>query len=211
MKDIMMDLFYAELDNTLLENTDFIKAYSKLVFNRGFIFKRVGSVPQASLQNFITRLDTKIAGVQFQNTGEIKRIGANQDVHDFVFDFLTNTNIKDLNWQYKDEEQFTFIEPVYNSIEKFRTIGLFEIDRVELKNRLHQIAGLGSAYDKLKESGEEIIQLIDDFLDKLELSKDDRVILATQPWGQFCIGVFFSGIFILRKTDLIIFTVDDYD
>lgn len=207
----MKDLIFVELDNASLESTDFIKAYSKLVFNHGFIFKRVGSLPQESLQKFIARLNKEIIDVPIQNTGEVKKMDANQDVHDFIFDLLTNINIKNSNWRYNDDEQFTFIKPEYNSRESFRKLGLFEIDPFELKNTLFHIAHLGSAYDNLKESEEEIIQMIDDFVNELELAKDNRVILATQPWGNFCIGLFFSAIFILRESDLIIFAVDDYD
>jgi hypothetical protein len=206
------DLHFIELDNSALENTAFYLAFSSLSFNRGIIFKRIGTQPAFVLAEVIENIDKDVLDVVIHDHNAVgglavytKAIGANIEVHDFIFDLLTHHDI-DKKWRYNDDDYFTEFSVEYNSKERFREIGFSEIDIGEFGRILLSMAMRGSVYDKMKNYPK---AMINEFVSSL-LTGNDRIIVNTQPWGEYYIG-WFTCFFVVRKADVLIFAVDDYD
>lgn len=208
----LKDLHFIELDSSTLENTAFYLAFSSLSFNRGIIFKRIGTQPAFVLSEVIENIDKEVLDIVIHDHNAVgglavytKANGANIAVHDFIFDLLTHHDI-DKKWRYNDDDYFTEFSSEYNSKERFRGIGLYEIDVEDFSRRLLLMAMLGSCYDKMENYSK---VMISKFIGSL-LTGNDRIIVATQPWGEYYIG-WFTCFFVIRKTDVVILGVDDYD
>jgi len=204
------DLNLLELDTSELETTKFYSAYSSLPFNRGVIFKQIGTHPNSDLSDIINELNKEVYEVTIQNTGEVTRIKANIQIHDFIFDLLTHKDI-DKKWRYNDDAFFTELSEEFNSQQRFRKIGLYEISKEDFTNRLVGWSTIGSCYGNMPDYGEqERRQMIDSFIDSLLSDPTDRIIVSTQPWGEYLIG-WFECFFIIRKANVLILGQDDYD
>ncbi|WP_269236726.1 hypothetical protein [Flavobacterium flavigenum] len=200
------DLDLLELDNSKLESTKFYSVYSSLSFNKGIIFKRIGTKSSLVFSGSISK---EINEVKNQNTGGLIRIEANNQIHDFIYELLKHKDI-DKKWRYNDDVFFTEFSMDFNSLESFRKIGLFEINSEEFKRNLLSLAIVGSCYKRINYSEQEIKTMIQDFVDQLLNDVTDRIIVSTMPWGEYHIG-WFACFFIIRKNDIIIFGQDDYD
>lgn len=203
------DLDLLELDNSKLESAKFYSAYSSLSFNKGIIFKRIGAKSSLVFSEIIGELSKEINEVDIQNTRELIRIKANNHIHDFIYELLTHNDI-DKKWIYNDDSFFTEFSIDFNSLENFRKIGLFEFNIEEFKRNLLGLAILGSCYERMNYSEQQIKTMVQDFVDQLLNDVTDRIIVSTMPWGEYHAG-WFNCFFIIRKDDIIIFGQDDYD
>lgn len=204
------DLNLLELDTSNLEATKFYSAYSGLPFNRGLIFRQIGTHPQSDLADIINGLNREVYEVTIQNTSDVTRIKANMQIHDFIFDLLTHKDI-DKKWRYNDGASFTELSEKFNSQQSFRKIGLFEIAKEDFTNRLEGWSMMGSCYGRMPDYGEEERrQMINSFIDSLLSDPDDRIIVSTQPWGQYLTG-WFECFFLIKKATVLILGHDDYD
>lgn len=203
------DFDLLELDNLDLEKTEFYKAYSSVPFNRGIIFKRIGAQSNLVISEVVTSLNKEINEVTIQNINNVEKIGANVQIHDFIYELLTHEDIYK-KWRYNDDEFFTEFSKEFDSQENFRKIGLFEIDAEDFINRLFNLSIVGSCYGRMNYDEQQIKIIIQEFVNQLLNDSSNRIVVSTQSWSSYFTG-WFECFFIIRKNDLIILGQDDYN
>ncbi|MEP7264470.1 MAG: hypothetical protein ABI772_08230 [Bacteroidota bacterium] len=204
----LYDLVFTEI-NIDLEKTDFITEYSKLSFNDGFLFK---TVEPDLKQKFREILNTVLKPIEKPDFN-IKFQRANSDVNDFIFHLINNESLQSKNWGlHEDDSDFLQITDSYNTEEKFRTLGIYELDKNNLQKRLYTEAKEGSIYIDWKVSDRLTEKMIQQFTDTLFSESDDCRAFEFEVWGDYIMGYFLGFLLInISKGQVTFFVKDDYD
>ena len=191
----MEKMKFTEVENGILENTEFYNFFSNLSFNRGIIFKRLSTNSPLEFAEIIKNVkSTKL------------------EIGKFIFSFLKNRTIQTMNWRYNDDDFFAHIIDKYDSEKKFCEIYFEERNIDEMTHTLNNITQRGSVYESYKISESKAKSLIFDFIEKLQKTIDiKRIFYCYEPWNKTLSPSEFECFFIISNNEILIFNKDDYD
>ncbi|MCU0351745.1 MAG: hypothetical protein MUF43_13110 [Flavobacterium sp.] len=204
----LYDFIFTEIDIGL-EKTNFIKEYSKLPFNDGFLLK---TVQANSIEKFKKILNT-IAVPSEKLDFNIKFQRANQDVNNFIFHLINNENLKSKNWGiHEADTDFLQIIDDYNTEVKFQAIDVYELNKNKLQDRLYCAAREGSIYESWTVPDRQTEKMIYQFVETVFPDSDKYKAFEFTNWGDYIMGYFIGFILInIDKGHLTFFAKDDYD
>jgi hypothetical protein len=195
--------------NSGLEKTDFIIEYSKLSFNDGFLLKTVEPDSKEKFSEILSTVPKPVEKLDFN----IKFQRATLDVNNFIFHLINNKSLKLKKWGlHEDDSDFLEIIDSYNTEEKFQTIGIYELNKNKLQNRLYTEARQGSIYDDWSISDGRTEKMIHEFTDYAIPNGANYRAFEFENWGDYIMGLFIGFIIInIDKGHLTFFAKDDYD
>ncbi|OYQ33909.1 hypothetical protein CHU92_12535 [Flavobacterium cyanobacteriorum] len=197
-----------ELDLSEAKASKYFLDLSVLPWNRGIIFKRIGSVDEQMLLNYISEL-LKNSCSSIVTRNSIKYLRADEKINDFIFCLLKHPDIQK-KWKYNDDVAFDEMSQRYETKNDFKKLEIYEIGEESISEHLKIVFTQGSVYSPIRRfTDSEIIAFSEEFQKKLS-GKTIEKIFKTHSWGINYVG-WFRCLFIFRKDDIIIFAVDDYD
>ena len=204
----LYDLTFTETISGL-EKTDFIIEYSKLSFNDGFLFKTVEPDSKEKFTEILNSVSNPVEKLDFN----IKFQRATLDVNNFVFHLINNESLKVKKWSlHEDDSDFLEIIDSYNTEEKFQTIGIYELNKNKLQNRIYTEARQGSIYDDWTISDGRTEKMVHQFIDSVIPNGDNYRAFEFENWGDYIMRFFIGFIIInIDKGHLTFFAKDDYD
>ena len=202
---------YREVLIQELENSELIKAYSRLAFNGGFLLKKVTTTHPVKFRDYLHALDKTIINENYDGNIWPR---ANPDINDFIFHFLKNDSIKQKKWGWNEEEDndFVVIREEYDGLQKFRNLPCWEISTSEFEDRLVQMVLGGTCYSDWKYPLAKTTKMVAHFAKLIFQSTPSYRVFDIQEWGYPAIGAFRCFLIIdLNAPALIYCCKDDYD
>ena len=187
-------------------DTKYFSTFSSLPFNRGVIFKKIGTQPSSIFEEILFKLKQDLPEKEIRPVKS--RSYDNPQIHDFIFDILTHKDVRE-KWRYNDDGYFTEFSQKFDRKETFRELGIFEITKQEFIKSLAYVYNIGSCYSRIY-NRDDVDIIAFNFCEKILSGANDRIFSVVHLWGEYFIG-WFKCFFILRGNDIVIFAVDDYD
>jgi hypothetical protein len=199
------DFEFSEI-NIGLEETEFIKEYSKLIFN-GFFFIKTIESNQEEFRNYLNSIHKPLEdfdiNIPFQS--------ATSDAKDFIYHLINNETLRRISLYFYEDSDFFTIATQYTSLENFRKLPIAEMNKLKLQRYLFEIAKEGSVYEEWKSSDRLTSKMINDFLVKL-FQNDNYRIFNIGDWSGYDMGFYICFLLIdLDKGQITFFAKDDYD
>lgn len=202
------EINFCEIE-TELQKSDFIKEYSKLSFNDGFLFKTI----ETNEKEIFIDLSSQIFKPKEDFDVNIRFQKASKDVNDFIYFLINNESLINKNWGiHEDDDNFLEIIEEFKSLENFRNLSIYELNTIKLQRRLREIAKSGSIYDDWILPDRQTEKIVSEFVNSL-FKKDEKYrIFEYENWGDYIMGYFIGFIFInISKAQITFFVKDDYD
>lgn len=195
--------------NSDLQKTKFFEEYSKLSFNEGFLLKTI----EAKEKDIFQEIANQIPKLNEFYDVDQKFQKASNDVNDFLYYLITNESLIIKKWGiHEADEDFLEIVDEFKPIEKFRNLTICELNLINLKRKIQEIATSGSIYDNWTFSDSLTEKIVSEFINSLFQKNDAYRIFQYTKWGNYLIGLFDGFIFInISKSQITIFAKDDYD
>lgn len=202
------EIIFFEIE-TYLQEFDFIKKYSELSFNDGFLFKTIETTEK---ETFID-LSSKIFKPKEDFDVNLRFQKASKDVNDFIYFLINNESLINKKWGiHEDDDNFLEIITEFKSLENFRNLSVYELNKIKLQRRLREIARSGSIYDEWTLNDIHTEKIVSEFVDNLFTKNEKYRIFEFENWGDYIMGYFIGFIFInISKAQITFFVKDDYD
>ena len=202
------ELTFCEVE-TELQKSDFIKEYSKLIFNDGFLFKTI----EAQEKEIFSKLSNQLHEITEDFDINRKFQKASKDVNDFIYFLINNESLKANKWGiHEDDDNFLEIIEEFKSLEKFRNLHIYELNTIKLQRGLREIGKSGSIYNDWSLSDRQTEKIVNEFVINLFEKNNSYRIFEFSKWGEYIMGFFIGFIFInISKAQITFFAKDDYD
>ncbi|WP_312342416.1 hypothetical protein [Chryseobacterium binzhouense] len=201
----LADIEFSEI-NIGLEETEFIKEYSKLTFN-GFFFIKTIESNYDEFRNYLNSIHKPLEDFDIN----IRFQSSTIDAKDFIYHLINNESLKNISINFNAEGDFLKIAPKYSLLEEFKKLSIAELNKLKFHRYLFYIVKQGSIYEEWGLSDRLTSKIINDFIENLFQNSNYR-IFEIEDWSGYDMGFYVCFLLIdLDKAQITFFAKDDYD